>query len=151
MDISSLCGGLRKHIYNASKSYCQSSSRVASVLKLNGILELKYRVCFSPAKSQNSHRNFTNLLTVLGYDFLHYSMKYLKLPNVSCTFWNFFQLMSVFRKGFQRNLQDSIQMLGITTRNSNAHFHSRKNHCSIKHKGSEKKGSDQQVAKLLIV
>lgn len=34
-----------------------------------------------------------------------------------------FQLMSVsFRKGFQRNLQDSIQMLGITTRNSDARF-----------------------------
>ena len=34
----------------------------------------------------------------------------------------FLQLMHLFRKDFQRNIQHSIKMLDITKRNSNVHF-----------------------------
>ena len=58
---------------------------------------------------------------------LHYSIKYFKnnnklFPKHFGSSFFFFQLMRLFRKDFQRNVQHSIQMLDITKRNSNVHF-----------------------------
>ena len=55
---------------------------------------------------------------------LHYSIKYFKNNNCfpSILIFFFFQLMRLFRKDFQRNVQHSIQMSDITKRNSNVHF-----------------------------
>ena len=53
-----------------------------------------------------------------------HSIKYFKNSNYFWSILNlfFFQLMRLFRKDFQRNVQHSIQMLHITKRSSNVHF-----------------------------
>ena len=55
---------------------------------------------------------------------LHYSIKYFKNNNCFPSILNlfFFSSMCLFRKDFQRNVQHSIHMLGITKRNLNVHF-----------------------------
>ena len=60
---------------------------------------------------------------------LHYSIKYFKNNNCSPSIsfiYLFFSVNASFRKDFQRNLQDSIQMPDITKRNCIYSFFSRK-------------------------
>ena len=55
---------------------------------------------------------------------LQYSIKYFKNDNKLFPkyFESFFQLMPLFRKDFQRNVQHSMPILDTTKRNLNVHF-----------------------------
>ena len=54
---------------------------------------------------------------------LNYSIKYFKNNDCFPSFYiNFSVYDFFFQKGFQKNVQDSIQMPDITKRNSNGHL-----------------------------
>ena len=101
------------------KIYSQSMSRVTGIFE-NGVFE----IYVSGLNIANEISEFPSLLTASSYGFflyMRFTLQHFKNDNCFPSFF-FFQLMSLSRKDFQRNVQHSIRMPDITKGNSNIHF-----------------------------